>query len=1115
MTVRQLCWALGAWAVIATVGTQADSATDPADLDAWVAHRPRPVLRTEYHPMVQRPLEYIGYSFDFPAEDLPLMRAAGANAVGAGEMWQPVRDPSQPYGVGVQPPAGAGEAAQSFVASEAFDGCAPHLATSMSTDSGCSWRLDRHGEATDGWTPVAEGVWPLVADNAWPEARFAPQPPGRYRLAIHRLTGTSISWWMRQDDPYADGQARHGTARLQKSDLELRIRVDGRWTDVIPEDSEHTSLPLGANPFARLRKHGMHASYQVGNWNNPGFNYYPEWFMDAFPEAIALDANGEPFLGGQMFERRLASPNIDTAVIVDGTRRFLQSRVAAYRDEPNLLFYTLGGESLYATYGSGRWADYSDNALAHFRAWLEAIRYEDLDALNAAWDADYAAFADVEPPRAPEDTQRWRDWLDFRFDAMGENAGWMYQAIRETDHDHLAFTCNHGTLFHDHSYAEMGADFEVFAAQSDGFETGQIIEDADPDYYNLLYVEGILGLGKPYAPVRLAYKKSDPAARGGGTSFTPEAVRRYGYETLGAGAWQLGFIQWDGTLPDGEWGVKGTPGEAATARFHKEIRGLWPLLDDLHPVHPGLGVYLSRPTWAQDGFLPAWHAFHKAAIRHQLPKAYVYDGMLRNRAADRFPTLVSIDNHRLTDEAAAGLLGYVDRGGRLIVVGALGTDAQAVALRDHAGVTWLPSLDAEGLAESLAPACRLVTLTSDHTVRRPLEMLTLHNHKIAFDLTTAATVGQTVRLAQDGLKRISISVPTYSQEAPNGFTLTARVGGPDGAVVATRDVPRGFGDNAWIDLDIPEPPAAGETLYVETTAPEDTPPLRLGWWSVWEDVFPDGEAYVDGKPAPGDRKMKLYFETPVPAERAMEAFVLSDGLNYGVVLVNTALDDATCRVDLTDMIGASPAASYSVAAKLQADAWTGEGLRGTVRVAAQDAEFLYTSAVCAPEVVAELEAAATARLTAWARADGLTGYTRRLRERLAATEDPAKRAALALAVCGQTGLRVEAPAETAPGAPLAATITVLDEKGEPMAADRVWAEVTPALGYMTELTQTDDGRYQLALDPAEITPLYHYARQTYEPFSGAARVRFAARAGELEASALHDVLIGGPREPAR
>ncbi len=142
---------------------------------------------------------------------------------------------------------------------------------------------------------------------------------------------------------------------------------------------------------------------------------------------------------------------------------------------------------------------------------------------------------------------------------MAERMSWHYAAVRSVDPDRPTVTANHGNIFWADAYAKLGADFPQYADASDGFEMGQIMEGDDPGAFNLWYASALAGLGKIGAPARLAYKFPDPKARGGSKSYNPAAARRYCMEAFGSGWWHLGLIQFSGSLPDGEWGVQGTP----------------------------------------------------------------------------------------------------------------------------------------------------------------------------------------------------------------------------------------------------------------------------------------------------------------------------------------------------------------------------------------------------------------------------------------------------------------------------------------------------------------------------------------------------------------------------
>ncbi|MGQ9524948.1 MAG: hypothetical protein ACUVTZ_08940 [Armatimonadota bacterium] len=124
------------------------------------------------------------------------------------------------------------------------------------------------------------------------------------------------------------------------------------------------------------------------------------------------------------------------------------------------------------------------------------------------------------------------------------------------------------------------------------------------------------------------------------------------------------------------------------------------------------------------------------------------------------------------------------------------------------------------------------------------------------------TLGQSFT-ADRAFDAVGGSFPTW-RERSSAMTLSLRTGGADGPVVGSRRF-RSVEDNAWVMLDL------GKTLppgryYLEMSQPEG----RIGWWSHSRDVFPGGEAYADGKPAAGDRTIRIRIVDET--ERAIRAF---------------------------------------------------------------------------------------------------------------------------------------------------------------------------------------------------------------------------------------------------
>lgn len=1099
--------------VLAGVSTMNKANADV--FDTLVNSSPSPLLNTEYHPFVQRPLEYVGFSFGGPLEELRAMQAAGANAVGLGGMWVPERDLEAPDGLGFAPPPGGYTLSQVFVAERPFSAFAPHLATIFTEDSGCSWRLHALGESADQEVLVAEGYWRNVEDNTYPEANFETQAPGTYRFELHEPVGSLIAWWLREDNPYPEGKALLDQNELANRAFQFRVQYEDGWVMVVSTSEDHTTIRLGPSPFDILDSLGMKASYQVGNWNNPGFTYYPEWFFEDFPETIVLDQYGNPFLGGGMFEREVPTPNIESVVIKHGTRRFMEAMIRAYQDSPALLFYVLGGEELYATYmDSQRWTDYSSNAIRHFQAWLEEKRYSSLEELNLAWNSALEDFSQVDPPRFPSEDRAWLDWIDFRFETMGERIGFHYQTVRNLEPERLAFTCNHGSLFHHNTYAAMGARLDIFAAQSDGFETGQIIEDSDPEYYNIKYIETILGLGKPYAPVRLAYKKSDPAARGGGTSYTPEAVRRYGYETLGSGAWNLGFIQWSGSLPDGEWGVEGTPAEEAIKEFHAEIADMVPELEGMYAVQPRLGVFLSHQTWALRGYQPSWLEFHKAAIQNHVPKVYVYDNMVQNDQIDKFPFIVSIDNTLIDDATLAGLVRYVEGGGNLVIAGLFGESGELPeGLRNHPNVRVILRSEPHSILNVLGDSVRPVRIQTQQRVRRLLEHeITGSAPRTPVDLAGNRTLGQTVRVDRSGLKKIAIQMPTYTQQPPIGFTLEIRKNDPEGALIEQFSIPKEIGDNTWVEVELTQSPPVGDILYVGVLVPGALPAAHLGWWSSTQDVYSAGTAYVNGRPVTGDRYLKMIYHDSLRAQEAVEVFLLSDGLNYAVVLVNIAADPIRMQVNLESLldVGLNPDA-YRVSAQLRPDNWQGQGLEGELLLPEHDAEVLFINWTGDVAMAAEMVLTAESILRNWSDVAELTSYQRHLRDslnRYQETQRWHKALAAAVNTGKQLGLQVTTPEHVPAGGTAELRAHFFNADGSPATLEKAWVEVTPSQGLVLPLEQQAPGVYVLTLSQDILPTLYDYAVYDYAPYTGPVRLRVYGEKGQQHASELVDIQVG-------
>lgn len=171
---------------------------------------------------------------------------------------------------------------------------------------------------------------------------------------------------------------------MASEDFFFRLRRNGKWIDVLPAEGEVTPVLLGESELKTVQEQDMSCMFWVGNWNNLMFPHYPKWFFEEHPEVAALDQHGNRFRGGfgEYSEGKLG-PGVESPIIVNGTRRFMEAAVERYAPNPAALYWTLGGEVFHATFlEPQRWSDYSTASLAHFRQWLRARRYGKIGSLN-------------------------------------------------------------------------------------------------------------------------------------------------------------------------------------------------------------------------------------------------------------------------------------------------------------------------------------------------------------------------------------------------------------------------------------------------------------------------------------------------------------------------------------------------------------------------------------------------------------------------------------------------------------------------------------------------------------------------------------------------------------
>ena len=401
------------------------------------------------------------------------------------------------------------------------------------------------------------------------------------------------------------------------------------WTMRVMEDSDTPlgmrPVPPGPPPSEVMSRLKITAGVGIGESNNAYFTRYPSWFWKLRQEAQMRDSAGKAIRAGVN-----PVPAMDDPVLVELAKQQMTEMAGTLKDESWLRYWVIAGEQAWPDYFGLPEGDFRPASRRHFTAWQKLHK---------------------------------GDWHDFRESVFTDRFANYTACLRELDPSRPVTIPTHGNPFAANLRSKLGYPLADLAGVADGFEAGPISINDDPERLIRMMLDQQTSFGIPVVAPRLANKQLDPSAKGGGRGFSPATLRRTVYEALGLGVWHIGLVQWAGDLPDGEWGISGTPAEAEAKQVFDELRLSGPWLDGCSRLQPQVGLFISETQW-KDRWQDRWTLVYDQAVKRGWHIQLLTDAQMDGR----LPVIVTVDEPASIPSAASHVIQASDSTGESVTV---------------------------------------------------------------------------------------------------------------------------------------------------------------------------------------------------------------------------------------------------------------------------------------------------------------------------------------------------------------------------------------------------------------------------------------------------------------